>query len=494
MAFSHLGRALDVEWFLKRDQSRPPAELEHQDRLLTAGSSSLGAALDQWLEGRRQELHHLTVGSRVAEAFTWLHLLLVVLSLLAGSATAEALLLADPEHPTNVLTFLFATLVWPFALLTFSVLWLLLRRTLAPSPLVSELFSALVSLLERAKQRNEEHRAFAQEWRSLRRQHRRYRELELLAVASATQWYAASFHAAAGFSLLRSALFSNLTFAWSTTNRAVEGDTLATWFAVVTAPWCQTLGVGCVSAQLVRATEFVPFTGSYVSVDGPAMSGAWWLPLCLSLFVYGVGPRLAVAVYFSRRLTRLDAALGDSHIELRRRLMRGLSLATTRRGHGPDAAPTAPPRVAAPRAAATSSAADCWFIAWRGAQLDPDQAEQLAAERGYRIQRSATAGGADYALDETLLGDLSRAAHEPVLLLVEGWEAPDKATRRFIAQLRACGAEVRPIHVLVHSAAPNAELEIWRDRLAFLQDPFVSVEHHPYIAAPAAVQHGAHHP
>ena len=72
---------------------------------------------------------------------------------------------------------------------------------------------------------------------------------------------------------------------------------------------------------------------------------------------------------------------------------------------------------------------------------------------------------------------------QAVLLVVEGWEAPDKATRAFVRALRERGAPERPIFVAVLVAAEGApELAVWRDRLRLLEDPFLSVQ--PLLVAP----------
>ena len=62
---------------------------------------------------------------------------------------------------------------------------------------------------------------------------------------------------------------------------------------------------------------------------------------------------------------------------------------------------------------------------------------------------------------------------------MDAWEAPDKATRRFIRGIRQSGTPERPIYVIVASGmqAVNSEaLHTWRDRLALLEDPFLSVQ------------------
>jgi hypothetical protein len=101
----------------------------------------------------------------------------------------------------------------------------------------------------------------------------------------------------------------------------------------------------------------------------------------------------------------------------------------------------------------------------------------------------ARAGGADYAEDEALVAALGKAG-APVVVLAEGWEAPDKSIRAFLSALReASPARAKRFVALVEQAkaedwraSPAADVKIWRDRLSLLEDPYLSIE--PLEAAP----------
>src|SRR5690349_17048513 len=115
MSFALLGKLLDIEWMLRRDEQRSSEEVVAHDRALLAqaGAVSPEAALDAWLAGRRRELEGRTLGIRVCELLTGLHAALVGVALLAGVGAAKVLLHGpSAQEPTNVLSFLFATLVW----------------------------------------------------------------------------------------------------------------------------------------------------------------------------------------------------------------------------------------------------------------------------------------------------------------------------------------------------------------------------------------------
>jgi hypothetical protein len=480
MAFSLLGQILDIEWLLLRDEGRSAAEVARHDRELLGPASAADAeqTLRLWIDGRRSELDQRTLGVRASETLTVLHVTLVVLAGAAGAGTAGAFTGSSAAgEPTNVLHFLFATLVWPLSLLLGSVLVFSLRGRLGRSVLLGDLYILVLGVLGRlTRRRAHDEWDLAHEWRRLRRGARRYRDLEVGSFVSAAQWYALSFHLGAAGSLFASAVFSDLAFAWSTTNDSLDAATLAALFGVITAPWCAALDTGCVSPELVAATQFSRFTGQYASPQGAAISGAWWPALALCLVVYGVLPRLLFALGLSVFVHRRAAHLSERVLELRGRLRAGVDVVTSparsgvAKGADP-AADSAPPR---PRLGHPPR--ECWVIRWRGAALEDDALAALCGRLGLRAVRRDAAGSSDFARDAALL-EGSTASAAAVLLLVEGWEAPDKATRRFVQELRQNGAPDRPVFVCVLSAAPDApELAIWRDRLRLLEDPLVSVQ------------------
>ena len=476
MSFALLGRLLDLEALLRQDEQRSSEELLREDRSLlgTEVPANAARALEVWLEGRRREHEGRTVGARASELLTALHLLLVGLSLFAGMGAAKALLHGPAaREPTNVLTFLAVTLVAPLALFAGSLSLLAVRGRLGRSILIEDLYLFGLGALERLSRRGAEGvgNGIAGQWRSLRRSARRYRDLEIASLLSAAQWYPISFHLGAALALSTSALFSDLAFAWSTTNDSLQPATLSALFRGIAAPWCATLGHGCVSPELVRATQFSRFTEQYSLPEGGALSGAWWPALLGCLLFYGVLPRLSFALGLRALVWRRSARLAERVPELRARLL-GLTVRVSGAPWQPEAPEPEPfgPARASPQG---DSALSCGVIAWRGAKLAGPELAALCARLGLRPERRDAAGDGEFEQDEALIA--SHAQLSAVLLLAEGWEAPDKATRRFIAALRR--GNVRPVFVGVLLDSEHAPaLAVWRDRLRLLEDPLVSVE------------------
>lgn len=478
MAFSLLGRLLDIEWMLARDEGRTALELARHDRALLEGrrASDPEQALGEWLEARRGELGQRTLGVRVSEALTLVHGVLIVLSLAAGAGAAEALLAsASVREPTNVLHFLFATLVWPLLLLALSALALAVRGRLGRSVLLTDVYTRLLGLVDRlTRSGGHEDLDVAREWRKLRRSARRYRDIEVTMLASAAQWYPLCFHLGAAASLLGSALFSDLAFAWSTTNDSLSWDRLAAFFRVISAPWCAALEVGCVDEELVRATQFSRFNGEYALPEGAARSGAWWPALLGCLVLYGVAPRLVFSLSLRGFAWRRGQRLSERVLELRARLRSAVEVIAHRTHARPDGADLAPP--VSERGLDARPGRECWVIFWRGATLGDEALSAWCERLGLRVLRKEMAGGSNYDRDAALI-ESSRGVSAAIVLVVEGWEAPDKATRRFVESLRRTGAPERAVFVAVLlRAADGGELSLWKDRMRLLMDPGVSVE------------------
>lgn len=499
MSLSLLGRLIDIEWLLEQDRSRSEDELRQHDRRLLgeqppANFEKVEQTLTRWVEGRRRELDGVTLGVRISEGLVVVHTVLLLASLGAGGGAARALLHgASAREPTNLLHFLFATLGWPLALLLGSALGLLLRARLGRSVLAFDMYGlALRAVARLSRSGAREDWDLASEWRKLRRAGRRYRDLELYTLISTAQWYPLAFHLGAALTLLGSALFSDLAFGWSTTNASVSPEALARFFGAVTWPWCAPFDIGCVSVELVRVTQFSRFSGEYLLPEGARVSGAWWPALLACLLVYGVLPRLLLSLGTRAVVARRSACLSERVLELRGRLRAGVNVVPTRSHPEPDGAQAAPPALEPPARTHLPEARPCWVIRWRGAELDAAGEALLCARLGLRPVRREAAGGSNFAEDDALLAS-AEASADAVLLAVEGWEAPDKATRRFVRALRGDAGLGRPVFVcvLVSPGAAEAQLELWRDRLRLLEDPGVVVERHDAAPGAAATTAGA---
>jgi hypothetical protein len=210
--------------------------------------------------------------------------------------------------------------------------------------------------------------------------------------------------------------------------------------------------------------------------------GGWWRFLVAALLAYGLVPRallLAVARIRAARLlatlplddaevSRVVARLRGPHVETRAPLAEGPA------PEGGGALATAP---------AAAPGTPCALVLWRDVPGGPPLEGAVSRALGRPVLRAGAAGGRDHAEpDPAALAALAAGA-DPVVVVAEAFEPPDRAARRVLAALRGALGPKRLVLVLLVGAAANApaaprdaDVRVWRDALAALEDPFLAVE------------------
>ena len=143
---------------------------------------------------------------------------------------------------------------------------------------------------------------------------------------------------------------------------------------------------------------------------------------------------------------------------------------------------------AAPAPLPPSAASRCTLVLWRDVPALPAVEAAVSRQMKWAIASVQPAGGRDY--EEGRI-DWTRLANgpDPVVIVAEGWEAPDKAMLRLMRELRhALGARRHFVVLLVAVGAAGvrpastSEVRIWEESLAVLEDPYIAVQ--PLKAAP----------
>jgi hypothetical protein len=273
------------------------------------------------------------------------------------------------------------------------------------------------------------------------------------------------------------------SFCWSTT---LELGPLALHrlTSVLSLPWSHLIPVAVPSLALIESTQFDLLARAYVG-GTPSGSGAWWPFILVAVAYYGFFPRalLAILAALAMRRSLADLRFDTPDVEAVLRRLR-LPLVETR-GVVHEASASTQTGQGASRAtpAVATIASDCVVIGWRDVQFDRGLLEPwLQREFGWKVRSVLAAGGADFTFDEASI----RAAASlglPIAVVAEAFEPPDKAVRRFLAELRSAA---RPAtHVLValvaeaHGEAIVArgqDLETWSSQLAALEDAYLRVE------------------
>lgn len=495
---------VELEAQIALERERDPEDLHARDRAIGAELEARGAdfsdrdgLLSAWVDGLTTRGAATGLGPKVAAAHRLATYGLVLTGVALGWGTATVTLAYDGRDPINVLEYLLAVVGSQVVLLGLLVLGVLLARFGARIPVVGDVQAILgwmVRGLERRVEKASLHidsdrrTAWQVVQARLRARASLYTNVERWVLLAMTQSFAVAFNAAVLLAGLRLVLFSDLAFAWNTT---LELST-ARFAEIVQAaglPWHALWPQAVPSPHLVEVTRYSRLEGAYVHASAgrsadPSAVGQWWRFLVAATVAYGFLPRLslltAALIGRARALRRLPLDTPDVDRILRRmRAPRVRTQAEQTPTDGPDLSPARP--VAS---ASQAGAAGATVILWRDVPLtDPATRAVVRAVLDVEPGEVARAGGMDFAADGALLAGLSKQPG-PVVLIAEAWEAPDKGTRRFLAQVRESLGPQLVIHVLLIGEADTTgpgrpapgDLELWRDRLGLLGDPYLGVE------------------
>ena len=469
---------VDLEWRLALDEGRTAAELTERDAGLAVGAGSPEAALVTWL-GEWRRHRRPTPGQLFGRAIRLVQAFGMGLALAAGVTLAGALLHYDGGHPVNVLTYLWSAVGLQWGLLLLLALTGAAARIcggLGRVPLLGEVYDLLGALVAGVARRMSDG-AGVEEWRArgtalwgrLRGRASLYASVESWLLLRVTQSVAAAFNVGLLTALVWQVAFTDLAFGWSTT-LDVDGGRLASWAGAVATPWSALWPAAVPTPELIETTQYARDAGFAGSLDGsPVDARPWWRFLVAATVVYGLLPRvmLATAAVFLERGSLRNLPLDTPAVAAvlaRIRSPRVSSSGDATSGGAPPAATRAAP------AAAVRPQGRVVVVAWRGAEVGTHAVAVASLELG----------GPDHAEDERALTQLPSLQAESILVLAEAWEAPDAALRHALGRLRqAVGARVPVVVRLVGrsgGAATSRELEIWRDEVARLADPYTAVE------------------
>ncbi len=486
---------IDLEAQLARDRELDLAALEARDRALLRGAelpARTGPLLARWLAAlRRAEPGRLYPGRTLAAVLSGLRTGLVLVGLGLGWSAAEAVLRYTGAHPVNVWDFLlvfvgvqlllFALLVASFAL-PISALGVPLFGL--GRGIVAAVYPRLAARgLSAGGARAAE---WATLWHGLRSRRSLYHHLEPWILLGLTQGFGVAFNVGALLGCMRAIAFSDLAFAWSTTLVQLDAARFHALVQALAAPFGWAWPDAVPSRALVEATRYSRLEGAYVlsgtgRAADAAFVGGWWPFLVASLATYGLLPRtvtlLASTGVAARRLATLpldDAAvrrvvkrLTEPHVETR---------SPTPEAPGPLASPAPLP------AATVAPRGRCAAVLWRDVPGGPALTAAVERQTGCAVAALQSAGGRDFEEAGMAWGTVVDGS-DPVVIVAEGWEAPDKAALRLLRELRrAAGAGRHLVVLLVRAAegsfgAPAAEeVRTWEEGLAALEDPYLAVE------------------
>lgn len=459
------GRGADV---LKRDRAigerikeampegvLPTRESLEQDRDLRA---RLALA---WLEDVRTG--QTSLGERMERGYRFCGALLLVLGLFIGGGTASATLSYNGQTPINVFVFLGVLVALQLLLLLLMLGFLLLRRaTRRSGPGVLERAIKTLSGMRFVDRFLFAALPKAREWASGVRSHQTlYGGVERWLLFALIQRFACAFNVGALGTALFLVTFSDLAFSWSTT-LSIDGATLDSWFRAVASPWTWFLPDAAPSLATIEQSQWVRlhgegFVGGRNLKDALTWARDWWPFLLMSLFTYGLLPRLLASAYGEWRYRRELRALSFDHAPFLRLWERLLPKdshwdrpSAESVGHVPELPEVAPvPRAQTPQTPKKPDARPrllLWGnLAERREELKPLANRRLRTE----FAPPFGVGGASLEDDDRCIVALSKAAPSRLLLLLEVGMQPTKEVRHFLRRLRDATTARTPIEVML---------------------------------------------
>ena len=503
-----LADLIDLEAQLSRDRDGDPDALAARDRALLAESPARagegrGALLARWLDAlRAREPRALHPGRAVGGALSGVRAGLAIGGLLLGWGAGTALAAYAGGHPVNVWDLLLAFVGVQVALLVLLLASFVVPLAAFGAPLVGLVRGAIGALYVRlaarlaggGAARGEEWQAL---WHRVRSRRSLYHAVEPWLLLSLTQAFGVAFNVGVLAAVLRLVVFTDVAFGWSTTLLELDAPSFHALARGLALPWRALWPEAVPSEALVEATRYSRLEAAYVAAGAgrsahPELVGGWWRFLVAALLVYGLLPRALLLAAARLRVARLLARLPHDDAEVTRVVARLSGPHVETRAPLPEAAGAAPGGALPATAAAPAPGAPCALLLWRdvpgGAPLEASVSRAL----GRPVLRTGSAGGGrDHAEpDPAALAALADGA-DPVVVVAEAFEAPDKAARRFLSQLRAALGPRRLVLVLLVGAAAggperggarssrpprDADVRVWRDVLAALEDPYLTVE------------------
>ena len=492
-----LADLIDLEVQLARDREADPAAVAARDRALLWGGTG-GAAvprhalLERWLEAlREKERGDAFPGRAVAAALGGLRAALAITGLVLGWSGATALLRYTGRDPVNV---------WDFLLVFVGVQVLLLALLLASfflplaalgAPIAGLFRGAVAAVYPRLAGRamgwtREGLADWRALWHRLRSRRSLYHRIEPFILLRVTQAFGVAFNAGALLGCLRLIVFSDIAFSWSTT--LIELDP-ARFHAIVhplAAPFAWLWPAADPSLALVEATRYSRLEGAYLLSGArraahPEMVGGWWPFLLAALAFYGLLPRCLTLAVARIREARLLARLPLDDAEAAR-VVRRLTEPHVETDHPAEPQGGVAATAHVTPAPVAAGGGRCTVVLWRDLPARPGLEAAVARQTRCTVGGVRTAGGRDY--DEAKMDWAAVAdGSDPVAVVAEGWEAPDKAVLRLVLGLRRALGPRRHLLVLLAEVkgeailpASAAEVRIWQDVLSALEDPYLAVE------------------
>jgi len=450
--------------------------------------------LTTWLAVLRANHGGADVGRAFVRGQRILSYILVVVGLAVGWTTAALLLdVKDGQEPVNLLWFMAVTIGGQLVLLVLLLLSQVLLRLAPNLPVLDDLHEALrlvLATLQRIVLRGAGGQKAREQFKAaaarLRMRASLYKPVERWLLLATTQSFAIAFNIGVIACCIRLILFTDLAFAWGTTVTSIDTDGIHKATSWLSKAWSWLVPSAVPSPELITETQYFRlesrFTEAPAGTRGnPELVGDWWRFMMAAVVTYGLLPRLVlgVAARLGLAWSLMRLPLGSADITAILRRMAAPTVQVTGDAGGADGAE--PARAVASRAVRPEDVGPASVVLWRDIPVDEAWVNRaLARGFGGNLARLLRAGGADFLADRAVSEEL--AVHtDPIFIVAEAWEPPDKSIRRFLRFIREAAGKQRPITVALvgrgqqgrFTVPDGSDMALWRDRLTLLEDPYI---------------------
>lgn len=445
-SFNLLDQAVQVQQALIAESQTPYAELLERDRALGAAlkAETPEARILAWWQTQQDAPVAPSHVSPLLDMLSWLFALAGFLS---GASVMGASIAYRGDYPINLLTLFALLLLIPW--ITYAIglaLRCVARLRLGKRPLAGFTRRLIMHSIER----------FADvRWQYASGQQNRISQVAGALSQRMLQGFAVCFYLASIAVGLLWIIFSDLAFGWSSTLE-VQAETIHSWTTVLSLPWAIWLPDAVPSAFLIEQSQFFRIADSPYAVH---VLARWWPFVVLSLFFWGLVPRMILWWIAGRTLNRavrrylLDHPLVTALLD--RLTPASLVYTTDARPQDADVNSTV---VQADRSNAESGLA----ISWNG-----------AAEAASILQVYSGEGLAAHT------AQLQALPHRRLEIWVKSWEPPVLEFIDLLHEARSLTPEGTVIVVIpkpLHNECAEQDLEVWQRALARLGDPRVYLQ------------------
>jgi len=493
-----LSEIINLEYQLYRDAQSDPVIVRERDRKIGRGYT--GSELDRaslfrfWLN--KLENKSTYPGRSWSSGLAFLRYSVFFFFFISGAMTCAGVLAYDGSQPVNIVNFLavFIGVQILFYLLFF--LNILPGKIRGKIPFIGD-FYRFVGFLSNWIILTVSNHLYKNKTGSIRQitnilhraksRHMIYNKIERWTLFSVTQLGGFGFSSGALAICAYLITFSDLAFAWNTT-LDVSPDFFHKIVTAISAPWAM-FSKGLVpTSELVESTRFFRLDESYSGAQSSALLvGGWWPFLICVLLTYGLIPRFIFLILsrFNARRSRarapfLSAELDSLHRRLTSPIFSTQAGATGHTENKSEKLPLKNINELSPKSE------DCYLIVWQEIELSEARMREIVQSRfHWNLLETFYAGMLENDQDERTLKHFSRnVGDEPILVLLEAWEAPSKAIARFLSLLRMNIKENRMIVIgLINLDSDNkiispaqTDWQNWQDAAVKLHDPFVCIE------------------